>query len=126
MLQNGLPQLLERTIVEQWRDIPGFEGRYQVSDQGRVRSVDRYVRLVAHGVETRRLARGKVLAPAPGTHGYPSVVLGRDGGTRAVHRLVALAFLGPPPINSSGCQPWAWCGWRLAGITMSSPWGRRP
>lgn len=83
--------------MEQWRDVPGFEGRYQVSDEGRVRSVDRRVRLVVHGLETTRLARGRVLRPARGTHGYLTVVLGRDGGTKHVHQLVALAFIGPRP-----------------------------
>lgn len=29
--------------MEKWKDIPGYEGSYQVSDQGRVRSLDRYV-----------------------------------------------------------------------------------
>lgn len=82
--------------MEAWRDIPGFEGRYQVSDQGSVRSVDHRVRLVAHGVETTRLVRGRILRPGPSTSGHLSVVLGR-GNTRAVHVLVMLAFEGPCP-----------------------------
>lgn len=84
--------------MEQWKDIPGYEGRYQVSDQGRVRSLDRFVRLVAHGVETKRLARGKVLRPAPSPSGHLCVSLGR-GSTKQVHALVALAFIGPRPEN---------------------------
>ena len=81
---------------ENWKDIPGFEGRYQASDAGRVRSVDRRVRLVAHGVETTRLARGRILRPAPSRSGHLSVVLGRSN-TRGVHTLVMRAFVGEPP-----------------------------
>lgn len=82
--------------MEEWRDIPGFNGWYQVSDQGRVRSVDHRVRLVAHGIETTRLVRGRILRAAPSASGHLSVVLGR-GNTRAVHVLVMLAFAGPCP-----------------------------
>ncbi|RQT43146.1 hypothetical protein DF046_36835 [Burkholderia cepacia] len=81
---------------EQWRDIPGFEGRYQVSDMGRVRSLDRRVRVVPHGIETTRLVRGRILKPGPSKSGHLSVVLGR-GNTRSVHALVMLAFEGPCP-----------------------------
>jgi len=46
--------------MEIWKDIPGYEGRYQVSDLGNVRSVDRYMRAVSKaGREYPRLARGK-------------------------------------------------------------------
>lgn len=85
--------------MEQWKDIPGYEGRYQVSDFGQVRSVDRRVRLVAHGVETTRLARGRILKPGPSASGHLSVVLGK-GNTRSVHSLVALAFIGPRPVGA--------------------------
>lgn len=83
-------------MTETWKDIPGYEGRYQVSDLGRVRSVDRRVRLVVHGIETTRLARGKVLRPAAAPLGHLQVVLGK-GRTQSVHVLVALAFIGPRP-----------------------------
>lgn len=83
-------------MTETWKDIPGYAGRYQVSDAGRVRSLDHYVRLVAHGVETRRLSPGRVLRPGPSTSGHLSVTLGR-GNTKQVHALVMLAFEGPPP-----------------------------
>lgn len=82
--------------MEQWKDIPGYEGRYQVSDFGNVRSVDRHVRLSTLQGATQRLARGKTLRSAPNASGHLSVVLGR-GNTRNVHALVALTFLGPRP-----------------------------
>jgi hypothetical protein len=83
--------------TEIWKDIPGFEGRYQASSEGRVRSVDRAVRIVTRwGVETTRNARGKVLRPAASASGHLMVMLGRRGN-RSVHVLVMLAFEGPPP-----------------------------
>lgn len=85
-------------MSEIWKDIPGYEGRYQVSDLGRVRSVDRYVRLVTvQAGETQRLARGKILRPGrSGPFGHVTVALGK-GNSQTVHSLVARAFLGPRP-----------------------------
>lgn len=83
-------------MTENWKDIPGFEGRYQVSDLGRVRSLPRRVRLVAHGIETSRLATGKLLRPGPTRSGHLTVAVGR-GNSRLVHQLVLEAFVGPRP-----------------------------
>lgn len=66
-------------MSEEWRDISGYEGAYQVSDLGRVRG-----------------PRGRILRAGIASHGYPTVCLGR-GNTRTVHSLVARAFLGPTP-----------------------------
>lgn len=82
--------------MEQWKDIPEYEGRYQVSDLGRVRSLDRDVRTVSRfGAETTRRARGKVLAPQKHSAGYAQVTL--SGKLFLVHALVLLAFVGPCP-----------------------------
>lgn len=79
-------------MTEVWRDIPGHEGRYQVSDLGRVRSVDHYARTVyKDGREGRRLVKGRVLAWGL-SRGYPIVNL-FPKGTVAVHLLVARAFV---------------------------------
>jgi len=86
--------------VEIWKDIPGYEGRYQVSDAGRVRSVDRPVRVVCHGVDTVRVAQGKVLRPGRNNSGHVTVALGR-GNSRLVHQLVLEAFVGQCP---NGCE----------------------
>lgn len=78
--------------MEDWRDIPGFEGRYQVSDQGRVRSIDRMVRAVSKaGREYQRKVRGVVLRPGR-CRGYLIVNL-HPLGTIAVHLVVARAFV---------------------------------
>ncbi len=70
---------------ERWLPVVDYQGRYEVSDRGRIRS---FVR--------RR--EGKLLACAR-SHGYPAVVLSGDDGCAAklVHRLVAEAFIGPAP-----------------------------
>lgn len=68
----------------EWRDVRGYEGRYQVSDDGDVRS----------------LLTNRVLKPAPTSKGYSSVVL-YDGSSPkqpksyTVHTLVCAAFIGP-------------------------------
>ena len=76
-------------MTEEWRDIKGFEGIYQVSNEGRVRSLDH--------VTAGRHWKGKVLSAAVKA-GYPSVRLSNGAEKRScrVHRLVAEAFLDNP------------------------------
>lgn len=84
---------------EQWRDIAGFEGIYQVSDHGRVRSLDR--------VDCRgRRLKGVDMKPPIDRDGYARVGLYRDGrGTLTyVHRLVLEAFVGPCPEEYEACH----------------------
>ena len=82
-------------MQELWLPVPGWEGYYEVSDLGRVRSLDRI--LVNRDGVSRRWA-GRVLA-TPLQDGYPFVSLARNGQhkTRAVHQLVLEAFVGPRP-----------------------------
>lgn len=73
---------------EQWRWIPGYEGSYEVSDQGRVRSWMPWLNTTPP----------RILA-TPLCVGYPRVTLRRDGQQRCrtVHSLVMEAFVGPCP-----------------------------
>jgi hypothetical protein len=80
--------------MEKWVDIEGFEGFYQVSDLGRVRSVDR----VVVGRFGDYKAKGRVLAQKDNGYGYLRVVLAKNGrmSNKYVHRLVASTFIGNP------------------------------
>lgn len=82
--------------MERWLPIVGFEGLYEVSDHGRVRSLARTITCaVGTTVVVRRLA-GKLLKPGTVKSGHQLVVLGR-GNSRLVHALVLAAFVGPKP-----------------------------
>lgn len=82
-------------MAEVWRDIPGYEGKYQASDQGRIRSLDRRVNICCGAT---RLMSGRVLKPAASKYDpHLTVVLGHGEAGTTVHKLVALAFLGPRP-----------------------------
>lgn len=82
--------------TEVWRPIPGWEDSYQVSNHGRVRSLDRRVP-GQPGVTRRR--RGKVLKQNQISSGYLQVVLRAEGCIKPslVHRLVCETFHGPAP-----------------------------
>lgn len=67
-------------MAEKWKDIEGYEGLYQISSLGRVRS------------------GGKIRKPSATGHGYLKVVLAKDGHMHhhKIHRLVASAFVPNP------------------------------
>ena len=76
---------------ELWKDVDGFNGWYQVSNLGSVRSCDRLI-------DDGRLIKGKVLSQETSKDGYKRVALCRAGKhyKRFVHRLVAAAFVENP------------------------------
>ena len=88
---------------EQWRPVVGWEGLYEVSNHGNVRSLDR---VVPHYRAGTRLHRGKVLSPAKITTGHLRVLLSKDGKPRGllVHRLVLEAFVGSPQDGQVACH----------------------
>lgn len=87
---------------EIWLPVSGYEGAYEVSDRGRVRSVTREVN---NGRGRIRVATGRVLSPFLGG-AYVKVRLKVDGvgSTKNVHALVAGAFLGPRPAGMQVCH----------------------
>ena len=85
-------------MSEEWRDIQGYEGLYQVSNLGRVRSCDRHTWAGWRG--EKALVKGRVRKPSITRQGYYQVDLLVDGHRKSlkVHRLVAIAFI-PNPNN---------------------------
>jgi len=88
---------------EIWKDIDGYEGLYQVSSYGNVRSLDRFIN---HPSGSQRLIKGQLLKPETTKFGYLQVSLSKCDLKHKrfkVHRLVANAFienpLGLPQIN---------------------------
>lgn len=77
-----------------WKKVKGYEGLYEVSNAGHVRSVDRYVKC-NHGVAKRS---GKTLKETERRKGYLCVNLSKNGKSRSVEiqRIVATAFLPNP------------------------------
>lgn len=81
--------------VEEWRPVAEYLGLYEVSNQGRVRSLDRKV-FCQDGVT--RTFKGRELTPGVTKGGYHLVALRKDGETKSynVHRLVAESFIPNP------------------------------
>ncbi|MCF8703308.1 NUMOD4 motif-containing HNH endonuclease [Corynebacterium pseudokroppenstedtii] len=89
---------------ERWRPVIDYEGIYEVSDLGNVRSVDR---VVTRSDGRVRSFPSKLLSPGlSGRWKRPLVVFSKNGKptTFWVHRLVAEAFLGPCPEGMVVCH----------------------
>ena len=99
---DGEPSFLDRGYAraldaagllasEVWREVPGYEGRYEVSDLGNVRS------WTVRGAPDSRREEPRMLSQAVGYRGRRTVSLvplgSSAGRTHTVHGLVALAFL---------------------------------
>lgn len=94
----------EGTRVERWLPVIGFKGFYEVSDHGRVRSVDRVI-TDRWGRTRRHRGRVRALVPHP-EDGHLQVGLKVNGveTLKKVHRLVLEAFTGPCPPGHEGCH----------------------
>ena len=86
---------------EEWKDIPGYEGIYQVSNMGNVRSLDRKkIQMSRYGTPMEKLYRGELMTPTGNGTGYLIIGLAKDGKRKNyyVHRLVADAFIPNPEL----------------------------
>lgn len=83
-------------MKEIWKPIEGYEGLYEVSNLGRVRSLDRYVKRVTKRGVVNQFHAGRVLSPKKTKVGYLEVQLFNNqskGKMWRVHRLVAETFM---------------------------------
>lgn len=89
--------------LEEWKPVVGFEGLYEVSNLGRVRSIDREITL-SNG-RTRKL-KGKIRKQLIMKDGRPVLVLNKNGKqyNEYPHTLLALAFLGERPEDYQICH----------------------
>lgn len=80
---------------EIWKPIKDYEGLYEVSNYGNVRSLDREVIQFNRFENIKRIYKGKLLNTKKTNRGYLSVSLSKNGKTKffSIHRLVARAFL---------------------------------
>lgn len=83
--------------VEEWRDVPGYVGHYQVSDAGRARSL-------CHKWGPRPAPKILKQHAGSGRAGHRYVQVGLTDGHRSVHVLVLLAFRGPCPEGQEACH----------------------
>lgn len=91
---------------ENWLPVPTWEGFYEVSDQGRVRSVDR---VIEHPTSGSSFWKGRILKQsAAGRSGHLVVTLidsvGRRRRVAKVHQLVLEAFVGPRADGMECCH----------------------
>lgn len=80
------------TMKEVWKDIKGYEGQFQVSNLGRVKSL---CRKVSFGKNYRTIPE-KIRKNQKHTSGYEAIVLAYKGKNIYIHRLVANAFISNP------------------------------
>lgn len=80
---------------EYWKPVVGYENLYEVSNLGRIRSFDRWVKSKNGSI---RICRGRILKPYTNKDGYLCVVLSKNNKQKTfrVNRLVAQAFLDNP------------------------------
>jgi hypothetical protein len=87
---------LENLDGEEWRDVEGYEGLYQVSNMGRVKGLEReYKSNNGKGTEYIGKTKTRILKQGLTTDGYPQVALCRNSTCKyvKVHKLVAKAFI---------------------------------
>ena len=87
---------------EIWKDVPSYEGLYQASDMGSVKSLNRHTDItrIRNGNKSifKKRTKGKILKPSLGTTGYFFVNLSKNGKIKPfdIHKLVALTFMNKP------------------------------
>ena len=109
--------------AELWKDIPGYEGLYQVSNLGNVKSIDRYV---PHKTFGKKFCKGRTMATHINNAGYVTVNLCKGNHYKSfdIHRLVAITFIPVSDItgmevNHKDEDKWNNCAENLEWVTKS-------
>jgi hypothetical protein len=89
---NSFVYLQKESAMEIWKDIKGYDGLYQVSNEGRVKALSRVVK---SRWGTPKPLKEKEIREVVDSLGYSRLSLSKDGNVKAhkIHRLVAEAFL---------------------------------
>jgi hypothetical protein len=94
---------MSELIEEVWKDVVGYEGRYEVSNFGRVKSLENVINQ-SRGIRVRKEC---FLKGSPNSvSGHIRVNLRKDGKTKTkhIHALVLTSFIGDCPTNMEGCH----------------------
>lgn len=84
--------------IEIWKSIPGFEGRYEASNFGRIKSLER---IVPARHSSGRTVKERILVLAVNSAGYKVFSTGSKSEVQTVHRSVAIAFILNPEGKTS-------------------------
>lgn len=76
-----------------WKDVPGYQGFYQASNEGEIKSLSR---IVKHNLGGDKILRERILKGYVNKYGYRRIELSKNGTSKqySEHRLIALTFLG--------------------------------
>jgi hypothetical protein len=79
-------------MKEIWKDVIGFEGSYQVSNMGNIKSLEREIKHFRGGLMT---LKERILNPCANSKGYSIAILSKENKrhVKSMHRLVASAFI---------------------------------
>lgn len=105
MINNAGETSEEIMDSSEFKDIPDYEGLYQVNRKGVIWSLPRTVVYVRNGVETTSRTAGKIMTPVH-VRSIPTVTLLKDGRKRqiAINSIVAQVFIGPRPPGTCPCH----------------------
>lgn len=95
---------MSKQIEEVWMPVLGFEGFYEASNLGKVKSISRMVPFGTRG--NKRFIKGSEVKPILGSRGYLVVNLTRSGKRRQLflHKVILEAFLGERPEGMESCH----------------------
>ena len=84
-------------MEEVWKPVKGYEGLYEVSSLGRIKSLERTT--LAKNAKKSYVVKQRILKQAPNNQGYLTVNLAKEGNRKTfkIHAVVAAVFLGEKP-----------------------------